>query len=240
MNTPFSYTLIKSFTLTLYLILAALPLVAQSTVGTNVHVDIWNSETPIVQSSNEDVRGTQWYRDEWTLGRVILRDNSITEIHNINYNTYEDKIIFRDGDVMKAYDPTQVRGFQYVDRSGNKTQEFITGISDRQHGIDPYDLLQVIYNGDTKFLARHETIFVRNRGRDIITNKRYSEYDETVTYFLMKDEKLNKTRLRKRNILNDIGDQKDALSDFVKSSDLRLRSEEEVAALLNYYDQIKQ
>lgn len=240
MNTPFPYTFIKSFILTPFLIFAALPLMAQSTVGTNVHVDIWNSETPIVQGSNEDVRGTQWYRDEWTPGRVILRDNSITEIHDINYNSYEDKIIFRDGDVMKAYDPSQVRGFQFVDESGRKTQEFVTGISDRKYGINPYDLLRVIYNGEIKLLARHETIFIRNRGRDIITNKRYSEYDETVTYFLMKDEKLNKTRLRKRNILNDIGDQKDALSDFVKSSDLRLRSEEEVAALLNYYDQIKQ
>jgi hypothetical protein len=233
LSTPF-----KPLLFTLFLLLSTHGLVAQSTVGTNVHVDIWNSETPIVQGSNEEVRGTQWYREDWTPGRVILRDNSITEIHDINYNTYEDKIIFRDGDVMKAYDPSQVRGFQFVNESGNKTQEFVTGISDRQHGIDPYDLLRVIYNGDTKFFARHETIFVRNRGRDIVTNKRYSEYDETKTYFLLKDGKLTETRLRKRNILRDIGDHKDALNDFIKSSDLRLRSEEDVVALLNYYDQI--
>ncbi|MDZ7756412.1 hypothetical protein [Rhodohalobacter sp.] len=239
MNTSNPYPLFKAYILTLFLFFMAMPLMAQSTVGTNVHVDIWNSETPIVQGSNEEVRGTQWYREEWTPGRVILRDNSITEVHDINYNTYEDKIIFKDGNIMKAYDPTQVRGFQFLDRMGNKTQEFVTGISDRQYGIDPYDLFRVIYNGDTKFLARHEMIFIRNRGRDIVTNKRYSEYDETVTYYLMKDGKLTKTRLRKRNILNDIGDQKDALNDFVKSSKLRLKSEEDVAALLNYYDQIK-
>jgi hypothetical protein len=225
--------------LTAVLLFTAQSVLAQSTVGTNVHVDIWNSETPIVQGSNEEVRGTQWYREEWTPGRVILRDNSITEIHDINYNTYEDKIIFRDGEVMKAYDPSQVRGFQFVDGSGNKTQEFITGISDRQHGIEPYDLMRVIYNGETKFLARHETIFVRNSGRDIITNKRYSEYDETKTYYLLKDGKLTETRLRKRNILRDIGDHREALNDFIKSSDLRLRSEEDVATLLTFYDQIK-
>lgn len=228
---------IKLF-LTAVLVIAAQSVLAQSTVGTNVHVDIWNSETPIVQGSNEEVRGSQWYREEWTPGRVILRDNSITEIHDINYNTYEDKIIFRDGEVMKAYDPSQVRGFQFVDNSGNKTQEFITGISDRQHSIDPYDLMRVIYNGETKFLARHETIFVRNSGRDIITNKRYSEYDETKTYYLLKDGNLIETRLRKRNILRDIGDHKEALNDFIKSSDLRLRSEEDVATLLTFYDQI--
>lgn len=232
-----SYSLILFF-LTVFVALMWQPSVAQSTVGTNAHVDIWNSETPIVQSSNEEIRGTQWYRDEWTPGRVILRDNSITEIHNINYNTYEDKIIFKDGDVMKAYDPSQVRGFQFVDESGNKTQEFVTGISDRQYGIDPYDLLRVIYNGETKFLARHETIFVRNSSRDIVTNQRYSEYDEIKTYFIMKDGKMTETRLRKRNILRDIGDHRDALNEFIKSSNLRLRSEEDAATLLNYYDQI--
>lgn len=231
--------LLKPLSLIAMLLIFNQPTIAQSTVGTNVHVDIWNSETPIVQGSNEEVRGSQWYLDEWTAGRVILRDNTITEIHDINYNTYEDKIIFRDGDVMKAYDPTQVRGFQFVDEAGNKTQEFITGISDRQYNIDPYDLMRVIYNGDTKFLARHETIFVRNSGRDIVTNQRYSEYDETKSYFILKNGKLTKTRLRKRNLFRDIGDHRQALNDFIKSSDLRMRSEEDVVTLLNYYDQIK-
>lgn len=229
----------KTFVFILFFIVMGSSVFAQSTVGTNVHVDIWNSETPIVQGSNEEVRGTQWYRDEWSPGRVILRDNSLTEIHDINYNTYENKIVFKDGDVMKAYDPSQVRGFQFVDESGNKTQEFVTGISDQEFGIHPFDLLRVVYNGKTKFFAQHETIFVRNSGRDLITNKRYSEYDETITYFLMKDGELTKTRLRKRNILNDIGDQKNALDDFAKSNKLRLKSEEDVVTLLNYYDQIK-
>lgn len=235
-----------SFTKPIQIVTVLIPLLiltpslifAQSTAGSNAHVDIWNSETPVVQSSNEEVRGDQWYRDDWTPGRVILRDNSITEIHDINYNTYEDKIIFRDGNTLKAYDPAQVRGFQFVDENGNKTQEFVTGISDRQHGINPYNLLRVIYNGDTKFLARHETNFVRNSGRDIVSNRPYSEYDDSMNYFLLKDGKLTKTRLRKRNILRDIGDQRKALNDFIRSSDLRLRSEEDVATLLTYFDQI--
>lgn len=215
------------------------PLQAQSTVGTNAHVDIWNSETPVVQSSNEEVRGDQWYREDWTPGRIILRDNSITEIHDINYNTYEDKIIFRDGSTLKAYDPAQVRGFQFVDENGNKTQEFVAGISDRRHNISPYNLLRVIYNGETKFLARHETHFIRNSGRDIVSNRPYSEYDDSMTYFLLKDGQLIETRLRKRNILRDIGDKRSALNDFITSGNLRLKSEEDVATLLNYYDQIK-
>jgi hypothetical protein len=230
---PFSF-------LTLLVILQFTFLVqAQTDEASKPQYDVWRGNSNVLQTRNNEVRGSQFYNEEWRPGKIIFRDKKVTQKLPLKYNSYENLVIFKEGNKMRVYPPSEIQGFIFLNEEGEVTERFINGILNEDHNIEPTQLFRVIYNGETKLLAKHKTFFSKNAGRDPFSNVKYSEFDQKVDYFIFhKDGELTETRIRRRSLIKDLGSYKDKLREYAKSANMKIRSEKEAITLLYYFDQL--
>ncbi|MEQ8524538.1 hypothetical protein [Gracilimonas sp.] len=214
-------------------------LLAQTDEASKAQYAIWRGNTSVMQTKNDEVRGSQFYNDEWKSGKVIFRDKTVSDELPLKYNSYENLLIFKDGELMRVFEPTDIQGFIFLNEKGEVTERFMNGIYEKEYDIQPTQLLRVIYNGDTKLLAKHKIFFSKNAGRDPFSNVSYSEFKEKTDYFILQQNgDVKETRIRQKNLIRDLANHKKELKEFVKSSDMKVKSEKEAIALLNFYDQL--
>ncbi|SMO32398.1 hypothetical protein SAMN06265219_10145 [Gracilimonas mengyeensis] len=215
------------------------PLIAQSSESDKQQYDAWNGDSKLFLTKNNNVKGSQYFSDDWVDGKVILDNKSITKKLKLNYNIYEQKVVFKEGDELRAYDPDKIKGFIILDDNGNVETQFANGFYDENLNIGPSDLMRVVYSGDTKLLAKHEVFFDQNSSRDPFSNAKYSEYKESVTYYLLTEHiGLTKTRLKRNPFIETLGTHEKDLKEYAKAARLKIKNEREARTLLYYYDSI--
>lgn len=200
-------------------------------------VQVTNSTgTQIYTTNNDkDVQGTPFYSEDWQMGKVIFNNSKFSKEVPLSYNSYTQELFFKQQEIIKVLDPKQIKGFVFT-----KTGEtFKYGNSSEEFEITPSTPLRVIYDGKVELLVLHQTVRTRGNTKDPLTGKVTDRYSKSETFLIKKtDGSFKKTRIRKKNMINDLGTHKKELEKFTKDNRNKVKSEKDAVELLEFYDSL--
>jgi len=180
--------------------------------------------------------GSPMFKGEFTQGQVIFTGETVSEKTLLNYDSYENRLMFTDNGNYFEIPLDLVKGFYFLDADGNKKEAFLSGFSNRKEDIDKNTFLEVLYNGKVKLFNYHYTKFRRDEAN--IYNPRETVYYNSKSKYMILDSEgnLNPIKLREKDLMKVLSDRKDELKAFTYENDLNLGHVEDVKKLLSYYD----
>lgn len=187
---------------------------------------------------NRRVKGTPYLNKDWKRGHVILKDDTRSEQVLLRLNTYKPAVEFSRGvdETIYVIPPDNLKGMVIYSDFGDIL--FRNGYSAEEEDITPSTMLRVIHEGKTKLLAHHKTVLQE----DIPTYGVASQVDEFIVsdsyYLVTPDGTFNEIRLRKRDIMRQLGEHADAVERYSRQNNLDFGEETEAAVLLQYYDSL--
>lgn len=199
--------------------------------------DFTNSEQGGVLRTRSvtEYRGTPFF-NEWSKGHVIINNNRITEPIPLRYDMEYDAVQFtRDGNIY-AITNDKMEGFVIYTSDGNI--EFRNGFNTDKDDITPNTLLRVVYDGkDVKLVAHHTSTLHENMPTYGSATKT-SEFVNDTNFFLIKNGTFHQVKLREKDILNVLEDQREALKSYAEENNLDYDEEVELKKILAQYDHL--
>lgn len=186
----------------------------------------------------EGVKGTPYIFKDFRQGEVFLKDKNKVTINDLNYNCFENEIIYMDPatDVIRLLNKFQVDLFTIQD--GDKILTFVPlKLEDDAETI----FAEVLYNKGSIAYKVYEKEWVKaNYEGGYSADRAYDEFvDKYDLYFLKKgDNILYKAKKSKKQVLEAFPDQESEISSFIKSNKLDLKEDESLVKLLEYYDSL--
>jgi hypothetical protein len=191
---------------------------------------IFNKTIPNFQATN--VIGTPYLLNAFQPGEVTLDNRKTTETIMLNYNIYENRIEYQDGNNNYAIDGALIREFNVQDPAGWLT--FRKGFDAR--GLEPTEFVLVLTEGKATVLVKHEVSFQQDVAAYGTATQR-DEYISRKTVYINNDGETERIRrLRERDILRFFGDLRSEMKQFASENNLDLDSLAGIKSLFEYYN----
>ena len=203
--------------------------------GTNI---VYNEGSNIVQVfKSDEVSGTPFFKDDFVLGKVILEDDTATEPLLIDFDGFGQNIIVKRADQYKVLNLPNTKGFVFIDDNDEVKDYFTKGFNNPELGIKPDNFIKVLYDGDVKLIAHFKVIFEQANFTRTVNGMATNKYDSELTYYIIRENgEYKETRLKAKNIINDLGQFKNELKNFAKATKNSGRSDKEAAKILIHYE----
>ncbi len=192
-------------------------------------------------SRYEGVRGTPNIYPDWSPGEIILRANLRVKDVQINYDAYNDQLIFLspEGKAMQA-NSGSVDCFRIVEPASGDTLLFKKKlVKPAGSGRDAERFVQVIYEGDQVDLYQvYDKKFVEADYKAAYSpDRRYDEFvDDIYLVACRKGQDPEKLKPNRRNLLKLFKDRKTELEEYLDREDPDLDSLADLAALFSFID----
>lgn len=190
---------------------------------------VWIPAKPIDNS----IAGSTYLFPNWNgMFKVVLKTGESRQLFNLNYNIKRKTI---ESTVSKD------SVFQYdIDKidlviQANKKYKVITDNELNGMFLEIYDSEKIkLYK--EYFITVVEGVF------NPMTQEKTEQdrFVQNFKYQLFINEKFEKVKLNKSDILNKLKDKKDEVKDFVSKNNLSFNSEEDISKILNFYNTLKQ
>lgn len=181
-----------------------------------------------------DIKGSPYYNDTFKDGFVTLFNNSKTETLSMNYNIYENRIEYTDGNTILAINGSQIKEFTFTENGINQT--FRKGFS--ASGLDANEFVHVLVDGNAKLLIKNEVSYQQ----DISSYGVATQQDEYISnqriYFHIDGETDRVRRMRERSVIRSFNQHRDRLEKYTAQNNLDLSELNDVKRLLEYYNSI--
>jgi hypothetical protein len=182
-----------------------------------------------VQSANRvpQTDGSFYLFDDWNNECVIYtEDNQKIKIYNINLNierhTFESKI---NGDSIFAFNFNNIDKFVI----NNKVYKNFYWSEDNK-------VYEVVYdNGSLQILKGFRVLFVPGTVNSMISRPR-DKYIRKAYYYLRKDNKISTFKLKKSQILRNLGKNTGDIERYVKTNNLSYSKEDDIKQILEYIE----
>ena len=186
---------------------------------------------------NTETIGTPFYNKEWQNGHVIFNNGKRSKIVPLMYNSNTQVLFFQQGDIVNTLDANKYSGFIF----NESEEEFRNGFTIDEFDVTKTDPVKIIYDGEVKLLAFYQTIKARANSKDPLTGKMIDRFltDEAM-FYLFPDGTVKKTKIKKKNMINDLGSFKKELNDFTKKTNNKVKTESDAIELLKHYDSLVQ
>lgn len=186
------------------------------------------------------IKGTPYLVDTWSMGSVVMNNGKVFENLRLKYDMSEDNVLVWDKTDKKIY-PTKniTKSFNFTDSTG--VSHFFINISDKEYKFDidiDYGFFELLYNGKTKLLVKRKKYLhhVDPQG-GYSDNKSYDEFrtEAPVYYWINQAGKLFELKKGKKSVLSLLNDD-GTLANYAKKQKLKLKKEQEIIQLLEFYD----
>lgn len=182
----------------------------------------------------------------WHDGQVTLIDNSIKQ-GNVKYDLDMQTVQLKIGQRTETYDASQVVSFSFLQESINVRRTFYSLPYAIQNNYKRPVFFEVIVAGKMTLLVR-EYIVTRSDVTPSYFNSRYryqdySTFNGTRNYisykmfFVKEDGVIRESSGKKNDILYEFGQSRAELKKYVKREKLKLDQIEDVAKLVQYYNE---
>jgi len=188
-----------------------------------------SNQIPLHRATN--VEGSPYMFDEFYEGVVELTNGHTTQPLQIRYNTHEQSIDFMSGNLAFNVEGENIESFHFT--ANGKEYTFIKGYDASRLSED--DFVEVVVDGEVKFLARHHTSFFEDSASYGSATKN-NIYRSDVTYYVKVGDK-SPERLRslnKRRVMNNIDRFEDELEQYADQNNIDFSDKEDVARLIRY------
>ena len=190
-----------------------------------------------VDNPYEEVEGNPYFEKEFQAGKMVFKDSSEISgvLLRLNHNT--DQIEFMEGDDIKGFSKPQDLAFANF---GNRNFIYTSYLMGKKV---EYGYFEVLANGYCKFLYRRESIIKREQlPPSEMSGGNYRDYFRTTEeyYLLLASEPAKKIMKSKKNVLKTIDDKELELNKYITEKGLKLKQEEDLTELINYYNRLKE
>ncbi len=225
------FRLFKLTTLSAILLFPALS-VAQSEISREDLRDM--SRNVIPETRSTETIGTPYLFDEFQNGVVTLKDGNITETLSMNFNVYENRVEYADGQAILAFLGDEITSFEIYD--GPNLMSFKKGFEAR--GLEKDEFVQVLSEGSATGLLKHEITFQQN----VPTYGSATQRDEYVTNMRLYVHENGETerirRMSERGITRSLNADRNELRNFISENNLNLDNPYDLRQLFEFYNQI--
>ena len=195
----------------------------------------------------EGIKGSPLLLDQWTPGRVVLRDGKVYANVELKYDLYRDEIV-----VKHPYDhavipdkPTIARFSMWVESSNDSSHFVLVNYLPNYRKFPPNHFAQVLYGSLTDpttstLLAVHNKKLIKASYEGAYSaNRPYDEFSEVMTaYYLVKpDGRSYRLKPTIKSVRRTLSDKKAAVSAYLDKELINLENPDDLAQLINYYDQ---
>lgn len=188
----------------------------------------------VLETRSVDVKGSPYFHDSFKDGVVTLFNNSKTETLSMNFNVYENRIEYSDGNTILAIDGSQIKEFTFTENGA--TQTFRKGFS--ASGLDETEFVHVMVDGNAKLLIKNEVSYQQ----DISSYGVATQQDEYISnqriYFHINGETDRVRRMRERSVLRSFDQHRDRLEAYTDQNGLDLSELNDVKRLFEYYNSL--
>ncbi len=182
-----------------------------------------------------DVRGHPFFLEEFKEGTVTLNNGRQTEVIEIRYNSYENRVEYADGFRTFAISGDEIQEFEM--RIDNRVYRFVKGYDASR--LDPDKFVMLLVDGDLRFFANHVTSFQEN----IPTYGQATQIDEymddTYYYFKSPNGEVERLRLRERNIMRTVDEAyRSQMERFANEHDIDFSNADDVTQFYRHYNSL--
>jgi hypothetical protein len=191
---------------------------------------------PVQDRDLSDVVGSPYVNAEWGKGTVTLKDNKMYSNIDLKYSDYDDAVYFRNAEQKMQGFAMPVVDFtiSYTEGGNPVLKHYRNGY--HIQGYDSNAYFEVFSEGKAQFLKKTK--------KKIETQSVYGStgsdksFITTTKYFLVNGGKSSIVKKDKKVILEALGDKQTELEAYIKSNNLNLKDENDIAKLLTYYNTI--
>ncbi len=180
---------------------------------------------------DKTITGSVYLFPSWNgIFKIITKNGDTKQLLNLNYNIKTKDIeAFISNDSVFQFDKNQ---FEYIIQSNKKYKVLNDGFLN--------GLFLEVFNGNKIKLYKEFSISIQDGTFNPLTQEKIEldKYVKNYSYYIFKENKYDKIKLTKKDILKYLSDQKEALKEFVKKNDVDFSSDDDIKVILNYYNSL--
>lgn len=232
---------LSKIVLPITLLLSMLHAPAQSTVsltgaGNEHDIESWLNRNKLRNFGDEkNFVGDRFFNSNWLPGSLETFDGKMIRNIDLKYDVVLDQLILKNKTTPLVVKTSSVGKF-ILNHDGEKLLFEVLVIGDQ---ISYY---QVLHRKESQLLVKHSTKIVkRDAGTQAYgSGVAYDKYVPSKEYYASKgDNPPVPLKISKKSIAGFLSDHDAEVIKFIKSNKVDLKSDEGVASIFNYYDQLK-
>ncbi len=233
----------KSFVLSLYVLLLTFTLNAQSgqlngMLDNRPYTDLFRR---LRMTDDRNLRGSPFWKNTWEKGNFVFKDNSMLKNVPVKVVFFDEQSVLAkrsQGDSI-IINMDKIKELRIYDPNIQDTVRFQRIVhSENVNG----EIMEVLYEGQTSLYIRHEVNFVAaDPPRAMGTGRTYDEFVSKVDYYVVKKgyPVLKKFRPNKKGILEALPGQDVALTEYLKTQKLDMGNNKDLVKIVAYYNQLE-
>lgn len=174
--------------------------------------------------------GSMYQNDRWIDGNVVLADNSVLDDVKLRYNVYYKQMQFIQGPDTAAFsNPDEISHILL----GEDKFIYTEFVKDNELSSDYF---KVLADGPCKVLHRslvkyHEVIEKKN-----CIEERFIKCCEF--YIQTEGDAARQVKCNKKSVCSALGDKNEQIKAFIEGNDMKMKSEEDLIAVVDYYNSL--
>jgi hypothetical protein len=195
-------------------------------------------------TTGKKIDGNAFFYDNWTEGAVAVTLNgNFTPLPKMKYDIASDKVLFQNevgifefpaGSLwkfsLKILDEKTARIKNYIFTSG------LEGFSK----YTPSNFFEILYESPKiKFLKKHFAELKQMSASTYGSRNEEYTYVKNEEFYIYKDNKGILVKKNKKSVLEALGGDTKKLEAFVKDNQLNLKKEDDIIALIKYYEKLQ-
>jgi hypothetical protein len=193
---------------------------------------------PIGTKLASDVTGSVYLYDNFTRGHVLQEDNVYYNDMELRYDLLTDRVTFKNPTGVELAFKNPVKEFKII-KPKTLPVRFLTfkngfpsigEFTAKSYYMVLNDTGKVVVLKKIKKVVIESTPYGAAKSQKSLVEREY--------FFLFHDGKMTKITRDKNSLMNALEDHKEQISKFITEEKLRFKSDEDVVAVINYYNSL--
>jgi hypothetical protein len=181
-----------------------------------------------------DVEGSPYLLDNWYTGSVKMTEGKVYDGIKMRYDAYKDELEYEKDGKFYRLGPEIV---EFSIPSGDALYNFRRGFPAAGNQTDR-SFYQLLHDGTTKLLKRHEMKMREERAYNSATNTKRFDLNEKL--YILKQGKMYPIKKNdKKALLKILSDERNLMEYAIKEQQLDFKTEDDIVKLLEEYDAYK-
>jgi hypothetical protein len=193
--------------------------------------------TMIVKKSYVDIEGSPFLTDDFNKGTIKLSNGVTYKDTPLKYDQVEDVVYFqgKDGQTLMFAQPVNEFTISYIKDNTVYNKHYRNNYPPIAKNTDK-SFYEILTDGTAQLLKRTIKSIQEDKPYNSATITR--NINEDVKYYLFISGKINQIKKDKKSVFSVLGNKQDELEKYMKTNNINLKNDEDLAKLLAYYNSL--
>ena len=199
-------------------------------------IQLFTNAQAIDPKRYDGIQGDPMMFKDWQVGVIIDNKDTIYTNLKLNYNGFEEEFEVLKTGTKGTFIALNNKYYKRIELESDKT---LNGKIIFEKSDDPKfkgRFLQVIHKSDKVEIYKY---FEARKGENVVQDvgktRTFENFKKVSTYYIKKDGRLRIVRIKKKSLIEELG-QKKAIESFIKKQKLKLSNDKDLQKLLAHYD----